>query len=426
MVKVVIVGGGFGGIGAAIGAIKAGANVTLIEKNDMLLGTGLVGGIFRNNGRFVAAEEAIAMGGGEIFEIMDRIARHRNIEFPGHKHASLFDVYRIEPEVRKLLEKLGVELRLMTRVKDVKKDGDKIVSVITDNGEEIKGDVFIDATGTSANSVNCMKYGNGCAYCILRCYVFKPRVSIVEKAGVKEYYRVREDGVPGVMSGSCKIVKESLSKELRQELEKRGVVIIPLPKDMIDEYKLKIKACVQYATREYIENLVLLDTGPAKLMTSYFPLHLLRKIPGLENARYEDPLAGGIGNSIRFMAMAPRVNTMQVIGVENLFVSGEKSGPQVGHTEAITTGILAGYNAVLKAVGKKPIELPRSTVIGDFIAFINEEVQRETPISKGYTYSGGIYFERMKKLGLYTTNVREIQERVEKAGVSNIFEKRVI
>jgi len=425
-VEIVVVGGGFGGIGATLGAIKAGANVTLIERTDMLLGTGLVGGIFRNNGRFVAAEEAIAMGAGEIFEIMDRIARHKNIEFPRHKHASLYDVYKIEPEVRRFLERIGVELKLATRVKDVEKVDNRIISLKLDNGEEIKGDVFVDATGTSAFPGNCTKYGNGCAMCILRCHTFKPRVSITEKVGVKEYYRVRADGTPGSMSGSCKIFKETLSKEIRHELDKRGVAIIPLPKEMIDEHKLEIKACVQYAYPEYIENIILLDTGPAKLMSSYFPLHLLRKIPGFEDARYEDPLAGGVGNSIRFMAMAPRENTMQVKGIKNLFVAGEKSGPQVGHTEALTTGVLAGYNAALRGVGKECIELPRSITIGDFIAFINEEVQRETPIPRGYTYSGGVYFERMKKLGLYTTGVKEIQKRVEEAGVSGIFEKRVV
>ena len=32
----------------------------------------------------------------------------------------------------------------------------------------------------------------------------------------------------------------------------------------------------------------------------------------------------------------------------------------------------------------------------------------------------------MKKLGLYTTDVKEIQKRVEKSAVSEIFEKRVV
>ncbi len=45
---------------------KRGAEVTLVEKTDMLLGLGNVGGIMRNNGRFTAAEENIALGADEI------------------------------------------------------------------------------------------------------------------------------------------------------------------------------------------------------------------------------------------------------------------------------------------------------------------------------------------------------------------------
>lgn len=423
---VVVVGGGFGGVSAALGAAKAGASVILIERTDMLLGTGLVGGIFRNNGRFTVAEECVSMGAGELFEVMDRTARHKNIEFPRHKHASLFDVYKIEPNVRRILEKAGVEVILSKRVKDVKMDGRKIAAVVTDGGEEIRGKVFVDATGTSGVPRNCAKYGNGCSICIQRCYAFNPRISITEKAGVPEYHRIREDGKLGVMSGSCKIAKESLGNEVKHELEKNGVVVIPLPKEMIDESKLVIKACVQYAYPEYIENVILLDTGPAKLMASYFPLSLLRKVPGLEDARYEDPIAGGRGNSVRFLSMAYRDNTMRAVGPENLFVAGEKSGPQVGHTEAIASGILAGYNAALHAYGKDLMELPRKTTVGDFIAFINEEVSRSTSVKTGYTFSGGIYFDRMKQLGFYTTDVDEIQRRIEEAGVRGVFEKRRI
>jgi hypothetical protein len=422
MTEVVIAGGGFGGVGAALGAVKAGAEVTLLERTDMLLGTGLVGGIFRNNGRFTATEEAIAMGAGEIFHIMDRIARHRNVEFPRHKHASLYDIYKIEPEIRKFLKKIGVEIRFEFRASKIKMESKKIRSVIADSGEEIGGDVFIDATGTSATPKNCTNYGNGCAYCVLRCYTFKPRRSITEMAGVKEYNRMRENGTPGVLSGACDLAKESLSEELRRELDEKGVVVIPIPKDMMDENKLKIKACVQYAHPEFIENIVLLDTGSAKLMSAYLPLDLLREIPGFENARYEDPLGGGKGNSVRFVGMAVRDNTLKAMGVDNLFVAGEKSGPQVGHTEAITTGVLAGYNAVLSAEGKECIELPRDTVIGDFIAFINDEVKRENPIKRGYTYSGGLYFERMVQLGLYSTDTDKIQARIEKLGLRSIFD----
>ena len=113
MYKVVIIGGGWSGCAAALAARKAGAEVTLLEKTDMLLGLGNVGGIMRNNGRFTAAEENIALGARELFDITDRCSRHVNIDFPGHKHASLYDVMKVEPNVRRLLREKGVDVRLM-------------------------------------------------------------------------------------------------------------------------------------------------------------------------------------------------------------------------------------------------------------------------------------------------------------------------
>ena len=110
MPKVVVIGGGWAGTAAALSAKKAGADVVLLERTDMLLGTGLVGGIMRNNGRFTATEEMIAMGGGELFQVTDSVARHKNIEFPGHKHATLYDVALVEPAVKKVLIDAGVEV----------------------------------------------------------------------------------------------------------------------------------------------------------------------------------------------------------------------------------------------------------------------------------------------------------------------------
>jgi glycine/D-amino acid oxidase-like deaminating enzyme len=71
MAKVVVIGGGWAGCAAAITAKKAGAEVVILEKTDLLIGLGNVGGIFRNNGRYTAAEEAIALGARELFEVMD-------------------------------------------------------------------------------------------------------------------------------------------------------------------------------------------------------------------------------------------------------------------------------------------------------------------------------------------------------------------
>lgn len=211
---VVVVGAGWAGCAAAYAAATAEAQVVLTEKTDMLLGTGLVGGIMRNNGRYTATEEACALGCSDFFGIIESVTRHRWLDFPGHRHASLYDVTKIEKE------------------------------------------------------------------------------------------------------------------------------------------NTKGKACQQYNMVEYTKNLILLDTGQAKLMTPFFPLEVLRKIKGFEEARYADPYSGGTGNSVRFMAIAPCNNSLKVGGVNNLYCAGEKTGLLVGHAEAIITGFLAGYNAVSYLAGK--------------------------------------------------------------------------
>ena len=305
--NIVIIGGGWSGCAAAIAARHQGADVTLIERTDMLLGTGLVGGIMRNNGRYTAAEEMIAMGGGDLFELTDRNTLHHGIEFPGHHHSNLYNVATMEPMVRSRLLAQGVAVHCEVRVTDVEMADGRIRAVLARRAEEtlrFEGDVFVDATGTAGGPANCNKYGNGCAMCILRCPSFGGRVSVTAKAGVQEMIGRKGDQV-GAMSGSCKLLKESLDPRIVSDLNRTGVAVVPLPPAQVLKGKLALKCCQQYAIPEFEENLVLLDTGHAKLMTPYFPLELLRAVPGFENARYEDPYAGGLGNSIRYIGMAP-------------------------------------------------------------------------------------------------------------------------
>jgi hypothetical protein len=421
--KVGIVGAGWAGCAASISARKQGAEVVLLERTDMILGTGLVGGIMRNNGRFTAAEEMLAMSGGELFQLADQNSLHRSIEFPGHPHASLYNVATMEPIVKRFLLERGIDIHLSTRVDDVEMDGGRIKAVTGNSGEEkvrFAGDVFIDTTGTAGPPGQCTKYGNGCAMCILRCPSFGGRVSIAAKAGVKEMAG-RKGNQVGAMSGSCKLFKESLSREIIDTLGKKGVAVIPIPAKLQSEVKLSIKACQQYALPEFHENLVILDSGHAKLMTPFFPLGALRKIPGFENARYEDPYAGGLGNSIRYIGMAPRDDVLKVTGVENLFCAGEKAGLLVGHTEAIVTGTLAGYNAVRQIKGEEFLILPSTLATGDAIAHVRAQMETEEGLGYKYTFSGSVYFERMKQKGLYSIEPGEIQKRVDKAGMTGIF-----
>jgi len=418
--NIIITGGGWAGCSAAYMARKQGANVILLERTDSLLGTGLVGGIMRNNGRFTATEEMIAMGGGDIFKVIDENCRHTDISFPGHEHASLYDIAKTPVAITNYLKEIGVVVKLQERVVKAKVEDGSIKSVETASGFIYEGDAFIDTTGTAGPMNNCSKYGNGCAMCVLRCPSYGGRVSLAGICGITEITGKKADDSIGAMSGSCKLYKESLAPEIVETLNNTGVAVIPLPEEFIENH-LSVKACQQYALKEFAENIILLDTGHAKLMTPYYKLEKLHKIPGFENARYEDPYAGGKGNSMRYFDMSPRTNELQVEGLKNLFCAGEKAGLLVGHTEAIVTGVLAGFNCTRFLMNKPLLELSRKTAIGEAIAYVNEEMKTKVGLGKKYTFSGSVFFTHMKDLGLYETDVFKIEENIKNEGLWNVF-----
>ena len=119
-----------------------------------------------------------ALGAGELFDAMDECAQHRNVEFPGHSHASFYNVNAIEPYVRDLVISMGIELLLETHAEDVICKNNTVLSVVLSDENKIDGDAFVDATGSSGPMGNCLRYGNGCSMCIQRCPTFGPRVSI--------------------------------------------------------------------------------------------------------------------------------------------------------------------------------------------------------------------------------------------------------
>ncbi len=427
MYKIVVIGGGWSGCAAALAARKAGAEVVLLEKTDMLLGLGNVGGIMRNNGRYTGAEENIALGAHELFDITDSSSRHVNVDFPGHSHASLYDVMKVEPRVRKLLEERGVEVHTIARAVDVTMETPRRMKSITlADGRVIEGDAFIETTGSTGPMGNCLTYGNGCCMCVLRCPAFGPRVSITQKAGKVDIMGQRKDGAFGAFSGSGKLEKGSLSEDIQRELNEKGVAILPVPKEDVTKEKLDLKVCLQYALAEYAENIILLDTGYAKIMTPFIPLEKLRQVPGLEYARYADPYAGGKGNSIRYLSVAERDDDMRVTGIENLFCGGEKSGLFIGHTEAISTGTLAGYNCARYLKGLRPLVLPNQIAIGDLISYANRMAKTKDGLMTRYTLAGAAYFERMKEKGLYTTDRETIRNRIKKYDLENIYKEKIL
>ena len=435
MKKILIAGGGWAGCAAAVTAVKQGAQVTLAEKTDLLLGAGNVGGIMRNNGRLTAELENRALGAGELFQIAERYAVHKEVDFPGHKHASFYDAEKVEPAVRQLLASMGVRLRFGCRAVDVKMEeaepgAKKIIAAVElledGRAEWMKSDAFVEATGSSGPMGNCSRHGKGCAMCIQRCPAFGPRVSLSARAGLPDLAARRRggDGVSfeklGALSGSCKLEKSSLSSELQAVLSRDGFAVISLPASLVKREKLSEKVCQQYALEEFAENIILIDTGQAKLMTPYFNLEDLRTIPGFGHARFLDPYAGGRGNSVRYMSISQREDSMRAAGFQNLFAAGEKAGFFVGHTEAITTGSLAGYNAC-RYDTEEFLILPRSLACGELLAWAQEVLGEEDGLYRRLTFAGGEFLERMTRLGLYTDSTEEIRQRVEGAGLLAIY-----
>lgn len=79
------------------------------------------------------------------------------------------------------------------------------------------------------------------------------------------------------------------------------------------------------------------------------------------------------------------------------------------------------YNAVRHCLDMQYLELPTSIAIGDFITFVHGRMATEEGLRLRYTFSGSVYFERMKALELYSTNRSVIKQRVAAAGLTDIY-----
>lgn len=427
MSQVIVVGGGMAGCAAAWTAARAGAEVVLLERTDMLAGLGLVTGMI-GGASLTAVEEARAMGGGEIFDVFEATALHHIDYLPvlDRKQLTLFNVLKLEAALRKVLRAASVNICLRARAKAVKKKGDALKALLLDDGSTVEGAAFVDATGTAGTVAECRKYGHGCVMCILRCPTFGGRVSISAKAGVKDMLGYRQDGRPGAMGAAFTLAKDSLALDLVGKLEKVGYALVPLPRELVKYEKLKMIAAEQNLKAELMENLFIYHNGLAKVMLqSFMPLEELRQVLGLENARLVDPLGGGVGNNVRFLAMAPRNNALKVTGLTNLYCAGEKAGCLAGLPAVIVTGLLAGHNAARKALGREELELSSSTAIGDFIAFTGRAMAAGTGLNTRYGFVGGEYLGRMEKLGFWPAEPEEAKARVGKTGLSDIFADKV-
>lgn len=107
--------------------------------------------------------------------------------------------------------------------------------------------------------------------------------------------------------------------------------------------------------------------------------------------------------------------------LDNLLVAGERAGPVLGHTEAMVSGTLTGYNAWRICTGHEPITLPADTVCGTMISFTGLNGSAAEESSTLYNLSGGHLWHYICRQNLYTTSRIEIRRRLERVDLLSLF-----
>lgn len=163
MRKVGIIGGGAAGMMAAIAAATAGADVTLLERNEKLGKKVYITGKGRCNVTNACAPDAfqkqVVKNPRFLFSALNALPPQRLMEmmetwgcplmvergdrvFPQSEKAS--DVTRA---LEREMKRLGVRIRLQTRVKELRTEQGRVVGLRTEAGEEFEADAVIVCTG---------------------------------------------------------------------------------------------------------------------------------------------------------------------------------------------------------------------------------------------------------------------------------------
>ena len=59
--------------------------------------------------------------------------------------------------------------------------------------------------------------------------------------------------------------------------------------------------------------------------------------------------------------------------------------------------------------------------IGDFLSYVHDQLEKKRETNEVFTLSGSVYFERMKKLGLYITDEDRIRKKIRALGLRGVF-----
>lgn len=148
--EILVLGGGPGGLAAAVTAARAGRSVLLAERS------GFLGGQLGSGLPFLAFwdKQKRQVVGGIAQEFVDRLqqagASFGHAYCPHHLSTTLIDPFYSRILCFEMVKEAGVELLLHCELSSVRREGDRICSVILcGKGQqiEVSAEVFIDATG---------------------------------------------------------------------------------------------------------------------------------------------------------------------------------------------------------------------------------------------------------------------------------------
>ncbi len=152
---VVVAGGGAGGVGAALGAARAGARVALVEKYGFLGGAATNAQVLAYCGFFHQGDEPVqaVAGAGEI--VLDEMRRLGVDCAPYHSPTTgnwivLLDPERLKVALDRVLMAHGVDVYLHSRVAAASRTADRVESVTVagmDGRSRLIAESFVDASG---------------------------------------------------------------------------------------------------------------------------------------------------------------------------------------------------------------------------------------------------------------------------------------
>ena len=152
---VVVCGGGAAGIGAAVGAAKAGARVCLVEKYGFLGGAATNAQVLAYCGLFQQGPTPVRAVAGVGQEVVAELKNHR-LEGEAFRSETTGNwIVLLDPEVLKFaLDRVvlahGIDVKLHTRLAAVSRTGERIEAVTLagmDGRSHVVADSFVDASG---------------------------------------------------------------------------------------------------------------------------------------------------------------------------------------------------------------------------------------------------------------------------------------